>query len=321
MNQVDTFVATDYYDVLGVSRSANSDEIQKAYRKLAMKYHPDLHDDKDLAKEKFQQIQHAYDVLSDSEKRRMYDQLGPNFEQMGGGAASENPFSSEGGPQIDISQLFGGGGGGGGFEQIFKQFAGGANPRGAGPQRSPTPQASLDIDQSITISFATAVLGGTHQVSFQRSTGKIETIDVKIPIGIQDSKKIRLRGQGRSGQRGEKGDLLIKVKIASHPSFRRNDNNLLVKIPITLAEAIQGTKIDLPTPHGTVTISVPPGSTSGKPLRLKGMGIKPPKKPAGDLMVELEVIMPSDLNEQQQQLLEDFVSQLNQPDPRQGVIW
>lgn len=315
-------MATDYYDVLGVARSANSDEIQKAYRKLARKYHPDLHEDKNLAKEKFQQIQHAYDVLSDPEKRRMYDQLGPDFEQMGG-AAGGNPFGGAGGPQIDMSQFFGGGGGGGGFEEIFKQFTGGGGPMGGGTQRAqrPQPKANLDIDQSITIPFATAVLGGNHQVSFQRSSGKIETIDVKIPIGIQDGKKIRLRGQGRVGQRGEKGDLLIKVKVASHPSFWRVENNLQVKVPITLAEAIQGTKIDLPTPHGTVTITVPPGSSSGKPLRLKGMGIKPSSKPAGDLLVELEVVMPNGLNEQQENLLEEFVSQLDQPDPRGGVTW
>ena len=320
-------MATDYYEVLGVSRSANSDEIQKAYRKLARKYHPDLHEDKELAKEKFQQIQHAYDVLSDEEKRRMYDQLGPDFEQMGGGKSpfgGGNPFGNGGGgPQIDISQLFGGGGGGAGFEQIFKQFGGGGGPMGGGAPRSQAtpPKANLDIDQSITIPFATAVLGGQHQVSFQRSTGKVETINVKIPVGIQDGKKIRLRGQGRSGPRGEKGDLLIKVNVASHPSFRRKDNNLLLQIPITLSEAILGAKIDVPTPHGTITITVPPGSTSGKPLRLKGMGVKPAGKTPGDLMVELEVAMPSDLNDEQQQALEEFVSQVDQPNPRSKVTW
>lgn len=320
MNQDGTFVATDYYDVLGVTRSASSEEIQKAYRKLARKFHPDLHEDKELAKEKFQQIQHAYDVLSDPEKRRMYDQLGPNFEQMGG--AGENPFGGAGGPEIDLSQLFGGGGAGG-FEQIFKQFGGGggAGPMGGGRRSQTAPPPNLDVDQSITIPFATAVLGGQHQVSLQRSSGKVETIDVKIPVGIQDSKKIRLRGQGRSGPRGAKGDLLIKVQVASHPSFRRNEDNLSVRVPITLAEAVQGTKIDLPTPHGTVTITVPPGSTGGKPLRLKGMGVKPSGKPAGDLLVELEVVMPSDLNEQQQKLFDEFASQLDQPNPRTEVMW
>lgn len=317
MNQDGAFVATDYYDVLGVNRSASSEEIQKAYRKLARKYHPDLHEDKELAKEKFQQIQHAYDVLSDPEKRRMYDQLGPNFEQMAG--AGGNPFGGAGGPEIDISQLFGGGGG---FEQIFKQFGGGgAGPMGGGRRTQTAPPPNLDVEQSITIPFATAVLGGTHQVSMQRSSGKVETIDVKIPVGIQDGKKIRLRGQGRSGPRGTKGDLLIKVQVASHPSFRRNENNLSVHIPITLAEAIQGTKIDLPTPHGTVTITVPPGGTSGKPLRLKGMGVKPTGTPAGDLLVELEVVIPSGLTEQQQKLFDEFASHLNQPNPRNKVVW
>lgn len=319
-------MAADYYEILGVTRSANADEIQKAYRKLARKYHPDLHEDKELAKEKFQQIQHAYDILSDPEKRRMYDQLGPDFEQMGGRGA--NPFG-DGGAQFDFSQLFGnsaGPGGGGGFEDIFRQFAGGGGGghRGgpSGQRTQPQPPPNLDIDQTITIPFATAVLGGQHQVSFQRSTGKVETIDVKIPIGIQDGKKIRLRGQGRSGQRGgQRGDLLIKIKVASHPYYRRTENNLHVRFPITLAESLQGAKVDLSTPHGTITVSIPAGSTSGKPLRLKGMGVKPPGKTAGDLLVELEVAMPESLNDEQQKALDDFVAQLDQPNPRTEIAW
>lgn len=318
-------MAADYYEILGISRSAQPDEIQKAYRKLARKYHPDLHEDKELAKEKFQQIQHAYDVLSDPKKRQMYDQMGPDFEQMGGGGG--NPFGGAG-PQIDMSQFFGGSGGGGGFEDILRQFGGmggmgpGPGGRGARPGGNQAGQKpDLDIDQSITIPFATAVLGGQHQVSFQRSSGRVETIDVKIPVGIQNGKKIRLRGQGRSGPRGKKGDLLIKVNVASHPSYRRSENNLLVKLPITLSEAVLGAKIDLPTPHGAITVTIPPGSTNGKSLRLKGMGIKPADKPPGDLLAEIEVVIPDDLSDAQRQTLADVLAEFNQSNPRTQVMW
>ena len=314
-------MATDYYEILGVSRSASSDEIQKAYRKLARKYHPDLHEDKELAKEKFQQIQHAYDTLSDEEKRGMYDQLGPNYEQMGGGGG--NPFGGGGGgAPIDLEQLFGGGGGGG-FEQIFKQFGGGmgAGPRGPmGGARQAPPKPKLDIDQTITVAFATAILGGTHQVSFQRASGKIDTIDVKIPVGIQTGKKIRLKGQGRRGPHGERGDLLIKVLVANHPCYRRSEMNLHVKLPVSLKEAVLGTKIDLPTPHGTITVTIPPGSSSSKPLRLKGMGIKANGK-QGDLLVEIDVQMPDDLNKQQQSEFENLLSKLEQSGLRDELMW
>jgi len=195
----------DYYEVLGVSKSSTGDEIQKAYRKLARKYHPDLHADKsdrekETAKQNFQKVQQAYDVLSDSKKRQMYDRVGPGFEQMGGnpfGGGQGNPF---GGMDIDLSSLFGGGAGagGGGFENIFRQMGGGGGRGARGPQqqRTQSPPKPEPIEQEITVSFATAILGGEHQVSLKRTTGKVENISVKVPAGIENGKKIRLRGQG-----------------------------------------------------------------------------------------------------------------------------
>jgi len=290
----------DYYKILGVSKDASADEIQKAYRKLARKYHPDLHADKEekdreKAKQQFQKVQQAYDVLSDEKKRQMYD-MGPSFGQAGGGnpfggGASGNPFGGSAGG-IDLSQMFGGGGaGGGGFEDILRQMGGGGGPMG-GRQQAPLRRGS-DIEKEITIPFATSVVGGQHQVSLQRTKSKVDKIDVKIPAGIEAGKKIRLKGQGQSVG-GPAGDLLIAVKIAPHPNYARKGLNLQITLPITLREAAAGATIDLPTPHGTVALKVPAGTSSGKSLRLKGMGVKAANR-SGDLIAILQIAIPTEI--------------------------
>ena len=290
----------DYYKILGVSKDASADEIQKAYRKLARKYHPDLHADKEekdreKAKQQFQKVQQAYDVLSDEKKRQMYD-MGPSFGRAGGGnpfggGAGGNPFGGGAGG-IDLSQMFGGGGaGGGGFEDILRQMGGGGGPMG-GRQQAPLRRGS-DIEKEITIPFATSVVGGQHQVSLQRTKSKVDKIDVKIPAGIEAGKKIRLKGQGQSVG-GPAGDLLITVKIAPHPNYARKGLNLQITIPITLGEAAEGATIDLPTPHGTVALKVPAGTSSGKSLRLKGMGVKAASK-SGDLIAMLQIAIPKEI--------------------------
>lgn len=313
-------MADDYYQLLGVSRTASTEEIQKAYRKQARKYHPDLHADKDenekkKATQKFQQIQQAYDVLSDPEKRKMYDQFGPQFEQMGGnpfGGGGGNPF---GGGQIDLSQLFGGGGAGG-FEDLFRQMGGGS---GAGPTGRPAATKGADVEQEITVPFAIAVLGGKHQVNVKRS-GKAERIDVSIPVGIESGKKIRLRGQGRPGQGGPPGDLLISVKVAAHPRYARKGLNLMVDVPITIEEAAAGAKVDLPTPHGTVALTVPAGTSSGKTLRLKGMGIKGKGK-SGDLLATLQITIPESISEDDLELLSKLSESWNADELRDKLRW
>lgn len=320
--------ADDYYEILGVSKSATEDEIQKAYRKLARKYHPDLHADasdreQENAKQQFQKVQQAYDVLSDKKKRRMFDQMGPGFDQMGGNpfGGQGNPFGGAGGMDIDLSSLFGGGAGGpgrGGFEQIFRQMGGGAGAgRPSGTQAPPKPEP---IEQDITVSFATSVLGGEHQVSFKRTNGKVETIKVKIPAGIENGKKIRLRGQGAESYSGQRGDLLIVVKVAPHPNYRRRGLNLSLSVPITLGEAVLGAKIDVPTPHGTVTLTVPPGTSSGKSLRLKGMGVRTKDK-KGDLIAELHLQLPEELTENDEKLIQQLELAYQDVDPRAEIRW
>ncbi len=328
-----TFMAEDYYKTLGVSRSASDEEIQKAYRKLARKYHPDLSDDKKAAKENFQKVQHAYDVLSDPKKRQLYDQLGPDFDRAGG----FNPYqggAAPGGMEVDLEQIFGKGRGGegpGGFDEILRQVFGGAGPQ-PGPQAGsqfgggpfgprPQPTRGQDIEQEITIPFATSILGGKHQVSLKRSSGKVENITITIPAGIQQGKKIRLRGQGQSlPTGGPRGDLFVKVNIASHPIYKRQGSNLLVDVPVTVTEAALGAKIDLGTPHGTVTLTVPPGSNSGKLLRMKGMGVKSGKGTDGDLIAELQIVLPAKIDDADRQLFEQLGNSY-QIDPRSGLKW
>ena len=314
----------DYYKILGVSKDASADEIQKAYRKLARKFHPDLHADKEekdreKAKQQFQKVQQAYDVLSDEKKRQMYD-MGPSFGQAGGGnpfgGAGGNPFGGGAGG-IDLSQMFGGGGGGGGFEDILRQMGGGGGPMG-GRQQAP-PRRGSDIEKEITIPFATSVVGGQHQVSLQRTKSKVDKIDVKIPAGIESGKKIRLRGQGQSSG-GPAGDLLITVKIAPHPNYARKGLNLQISIPITLREAAEGATIDLPTPHGTVALKVPAGTSSGKSLRLKGMGVKAPSK-SGDLIATLQIAIPKEIPTSDTEKLSELSEAWEQCAARSELTW
>ena len=323
-------MAEDYYELLKVSRTASADEIQKAYRKLARKYHPDLHADKsdrekEQAKQKFQQIQQAYDVLNDPQKREMYDQFGPGFESATGGGgpnpfAGGNPF---GNMDIDLSQIFGAagapGGGqgqnpGGGFENLFRHFGG----QGAAP---PQPTAGKDVEQEITVPFNTAVMGGEHQLSLQRRDGKVDTITVKIPAGIEDLKKIRLRGQGEiGGPGGKRGDLLIKVRVAKHPVYSREGNNLKITVPVTLKEAIFGAKIDVPTPMGTVAVTIPERSSNGKTLRLKGLGIQSGNL-TGDLLVRLQIDFPEEISDSDAKILGSLSGDWEDPSIRDDLKW
>lgn len=312
-------MAEDYYNTLGVSRDASQGDIDKAYRDLARKLHPDLNPDDRKAKEKFQQVQNAYDVLKDPEKRQMYDRYGSGFEHMQGGG----PQGA--GPQAagfdDFAQMFGGGGGGAhSFEDIFRQFAGG----GAGPggrTRRARPQRGRDLQHEIQVSLKTAVEGGETEMRLQRGDGSTEAITAKIPAGIEHGKKIRLRGKGEAGANGgPAGDILIRVMIKPDPNFQRIGNDLIVKTPVTLAEACLGAKVDVPTPRGKITLTVPPGSSSGTRLRAKGQGVKSPSGETGDLYAELKIVCPDDLDERSKELIREF-DERNPDSPRENLRW
>lgn len=333
-------MADDYYSALEVPRSATQDEIQKAYRRLARKYHPDLQEDPKKAKKNFQRIQQAYDVLGDEEKRKQYDRFGPGFEQMRtapGGGPGGGPGGPFGGMDIDFSQVFGqpggpGGAGGsgpgpGGLEELLRSFGmGGGRPgrgrgagRGAEPPPSPPPE--LDVEQEITVPFGTAVSGGEYRVQIEHGSGKPKALSVKIPAGIEAGRRIRLRGQGRMGPDGSFGDLLVVVRVAPHPAFRREGNHLLLRIPITVGEAVRGTSVDIPTPHGTISLKVPSGSSSGRVLRAKGMGVRPENQAPGDLLAELEIVLPQSLSADDLDALSGPLRRLDVDDPRADISW
>ena len=317
-------MADDYYATLGVGRSASDEEIQTAYRQLARQYHPDLNPDDAKAKKKFQEVQVAFEVLNDSKKREMYDRFGSGYESVGPGGPGPgggNPWANSGGAgpgaDINLDDLFGGGGGGGGFSDLFKNFG----QRGRRNARRPAPTRGSNIDYALTVPFTTVVLGGEAQIAVQRHDGRTETIQVKIPAGIDNGKKIRLRGQGNpSPDGGPDGDLMIKINAATHPHFRRQGKRLDMRVPITLAEAIAGAKVDVPTPHGTITLTVPAGTSSGAKLRLKGQGVKSTKGTAGDLFAELQIVLPKDLEQEDREQLEAVLEKYAE-NPRAELKW
>ncbi len=326
-------MASDYYATLEVPRGASADDIQKAYRKLARKYHPDMNPDDASAKKKFQEIQQAFEVLSDPEKRRLYDQYGSAYEQMGaggpggpGGGPRAWTYTSSSGPQtypFDLNDIFGGSaeaGGAGGFADLFKNLGRGGGGRGGG-RRAPRAARGADLQHELTVPFRTAVQGGEAAISVRRHDGNVETLTVKIPAGIEDGKKIRLRGQGEAGHGGgPAGDILVTIRVSPHPHFRRTGNRLDVRVPVTLAEAVQGAKIDVPTPQGTIALTIPSGTSSGKRLRIKGHGVQPAGQSPGDLFAEIEIVLPDGLTDEERRELAE-ISGRHPQQPRSQLRW
>lgn len=329
----------DFYASLGVAKDVSKKDLTKAYRALAKKYHPDRNPDDKTAQKKFQEIQEAYDVLSDPEKRSIYDEYGINpldaqafsaakqakaagvdgdaFKRgfaggfggaPGGGAPGGFRFESGGnGEGFDFSSLFGNMGGGGSQGFDFSSLFGGGMGGTSGRRSARGTRAAMrgrDLEREISIPFTTAVTGGTIALRLARDgrTAVSETIDVKIPAGIEDGKKIRLRGQGEPIPGGTAGDLLLKIRITPHAYFRREQNNLVVRVPVTFAEATLGGKIDVPSPNGMVTITIPVGTTSGKRLRMKGQGVAT-KTGTGDLFVEILVDVPKTVDVETEKLI------------------
>jgi curved DNA-binding protein len=291
---MESTMANDYYKTLGISRSASQEEIAKAYRKLARKYHPDLNPEDQSAKKRFQEIQTAYDTLNDPEKRKMYDQFGDGYEQYRQG----NPFGgggrTGGAGGFDFGDIFGGAGGSGAVDlgDIFRQFGAGAGGS-TRSRRTATPRGP-DISGEIEVPLRTIIEGGERQFRLDRD-GQLESIAVKIPAGMEPGKKIRLRGQGGSIPNGKAGDLLLTVNVESHPAVKLVGNNLEMRLPVSLNEAVAGAKVDVQTPKGTITITIPPMTSSGKRLRLKGQGLVNSKGP-GDMIIEVLIKLPESIS-------------------------
>jgi molecular chaperone DnaJ len=293
-------LAEDLYKVLGVPKGASAEEIKKAYRKLARKYHPDRNPDDAAAEEKFKQVQGAYDTLSDPEKRREYDSGGPAFEGFGG----RGPFTAGPAGQggfVDLGDL------------LSSMFG-----RGGGPRGFPE-QPGRDLETEVPLSFRQAIDG--TRVTVSGAGGKRYKAD--IPAGIRDGARIRLAGKGEpSPGGGPPGDLYVVTRVKPSQVFKRlGDGNLEVRVPITVAEALRGATIEVPTLDGTKKIKVPAGTKHGTVQRLRGEG--PPKQPGrgrGDIRYRLEIDVPKKLTSEQEEAVEKLAETLNGSDPRAELL-
>lgn len=291
----------DYYKILGVEAEADAKTIKTAYRKLARKYHPDVSEQQD-AEERFKEVTEAYEVLSDADKRAEYDQL----RQYGGqhGQSFQPPPGWQGG--FD----FGGEGRqySGDFSEFFESIFGGARRHGGFGQESVRGFRSRgqDLEIELPIFLEDTINDESKQIAyrvprFDASGRQVETtkktLNVKIPKGVGDGEKIRLKGQGAPAiGEGPTGDLYLRIRLVPHPLYDVEGHNLIMTVPITPWEAALGTKVTLPTLHGKIALTVPPASQSGKRLRIKGKGL-PSKLGQGDLYAVLNVVMPAKLNE------------------------
>ncbi len=307
----------DYYKALGVSKSASSDEIRKAYRKLARENHPDAKPNDKSAAERFKQIQEAYDVLNDETKRKQYDKFGSAYQQAGRDGAGPNPFAGGGGfggfggaGPIDLGDLFGQG-------VDFSEFFGGAAPGGAKGRNSKRPAArGEDVRATVSVPFETAVTGGAVDVRIDRG-GQIDTLAVKVPPGVNSGQVVRLTGQGSPAPRGGTvGDLYLTIDIQPHAYFRREGSNLLVDVPITPSEAVLGAKVEVPTlSEGQVVLKIPPGTSSGAKLRLRGKGVvDPATHQPGDQFVVVKIVIPKTISDHDKSLYQQLAE--NESSPR-----
>jgi len=381
-----TTAKQDYYELLGVPRKATAKDIRTSFRKLARKYHPDLNPGDKSSEEKFKQLQEAYDVLSDSKKRQMYDQYGFYSDNMPPGGPGAGPGRDSEAPDVNFDfggYDFGGGagtaGGGASFRDLFSQFfSGSRGSAGMEPQHEP----GGDLEYQIEIDFWDAVRGAVKKLSITRldtcetchgtgavgspqtcptchgtgtiqqqagkmkfnvpctrcgGTGKLrtvcktcggegrvrrtETIDVRIPAGVASGARVRVPGKGNSGTMGAPpGDLYLRVVVKPHEFFERRGNDLHTKIPVTVSEATLGAKIEVPTIDGRSLVRIPPGTNSGKTLRLKEKGVPSARNGArGDQYVEIQVVVPPPTDERVRNLMRELES-VALGDPRKDLF-
>ena len=379
-----TTTKQDYYELLGVARKASAKDIRAAFRKLARKYHPDLNPGDKSAEEKFKQLQEAYDVLSDTKKRQMYDQYGFYSDNLPGGAPGGTHAEGEPDVNFDFGGFdFGGGtgapGGGAGFRDLFSQFFSGGHGRaGMEPEHEP----GGDLEYQIEIDFRDSVRGAVKKLTITRldacetchgtgaigspqtcpvchgsgsvqqaagkmrfnvpcsrcgGTGKLrtpcktcggegrvrrtETIDVRIPAGVANGGRVRVPHKGNAGTMGAPpGDLYLRVMVRPHEFFERRGDDLYTKIPVTVTEATLGAKIEVPTIDGRSLVRIPPGTNSGKTLRLKEKGVASARNGArGDQYVEIQVVVPQPTDERVRHLMKELET-LTPGDPRKDLF-
>ena len=279
----------DFYAILGVDKKASGDEIKKKYRSLAREFHPDKTKGDDALEEKFKAVSEAYDILSDSKKRAEYDEARSLFERGG----FRGPMGGQGGGG-DFSDLFGGGS----PNDIFANLFGGGGVR-RGPRKG------QDLQTESTITFKEAIMGTTLGLKLPGDDGKTQTITARVPAGVNDGAKIRVKGKGAPGEAGP-GDLFILLHVKAHPIFSRKGENILLTLPVTFVEATLGADIKVPTLDGDeVTVRLAPGTPNGRTLRVKGRGIKKGSV-TGDLLATIEVQVPQKIEGDASEALKKF---------------
>ena len=317
----------DLYEILGVTRAASADDLKKAHRGLVRRFHPDVNKEPG-AEERFKEIQDAYDILADPEKRKRYDQFGiagvragpaGGASAGGAGGGGAGPFGGgQGWQNVDPStfeEVFGSmfGGARGGRARAGRGGFGGFGGFGGAEEEGPQPGRNLDVEE--TVDFTTAALGGTR--SF-RVRG--ESIDVRIPAGIADGAKLAVRGKGAPGDHGgPAGDLIVTVRVSPHPWLRREGDDLVTDLPVSIAEATLGATVRVPLLEGSVQLKVPAGVRSGQRLRVKGKGICPAKGAPGDFLASVMIEAPKAVDAEARRLVEELATRL--PNPRTGPQW
>jgi len=313
----------DYYETLGVKRDASDDEIKRAYRRLAKKYHPDRNADDPSAEDRFKEVQQAYSVLHDPKKRAEYDRFG----EAGVGQWATDPRGRQvyqwgDGSRVDtddLEDLFSAFGGGD-HASIFDQFFGGGRRGGPSVKK---PSHGEDQTLNINLSFEQSAKGATVSIPIRGADdGLRQTLDVKIPPGVEDGQKVRLRGRGRPGRRGgPAGDLILVCSVLPHRYFKRDGSDIYLDVPVTVTEAVLGAKIEVPSIDGRATVTHPPGTPSGTKLRLKGHGLaRKNGSGRGNQFVVIRIVPPMDLTEHQRERFE-AVREHDQAQPRADCHW
>jgi curved DNA-binding protein len=311
----------DFYEALGVDRNASQQEIQRAYRKLARTYHPDINSDPG-AEDRFKQISEAYDVLSDPETRKRYEAFGPDFRRVpddvdpetwaraqaaSSGAGGRRDRAPQGGRRVD----FGPEAGDVGIDDLFEQLFGRRGRERWGPI------AGADQEVELTLSVEEAYTGGKRWLTLTGPDGQ-RSVEVTIPPGAVDGQRIRVAGQGGQGTGGApQGDLYLVVRLAPHPRYRVEGRDIYVTLPLAPWEAALGATVPVDTPGGEGKVRVPPGTSSGRRLRLRGRGMPNPRGNAGDMYAEVRIMVPSQLTRDERRLF-DELARVSNFDPRSG---
>jgi curved DNA-binding protein len=295
----------DYYNILGVERSASEQEIKKAYRKLARKYHPDINPGDKQAEVRFKEINEAYEVLSDKEKREKYDRFGRDwqrYQQAGPGSGG-----------FDWGSYGGGMGGGGDFSDFFETLFGGGGGRSAGGRGSGGFNVRMDgqdVEQPVDVTLEEAFGGTQRTLQFANPNGTPRTITVKIPAGVTSGSKVRVAGEGGPGMNGgRKGDLLLVTHVLPHPRFEREGDNLRARQPVDLFDLMLGGETRVQTLDGkTITLKLPAGTPNGKVFRLSGQGMPRLRMPEtrGDLYVTIDALLPTSLSPRERELVQEL---------------